>query len=80
MLFCAAIRFVLSDIFTTLRAEERQRLLHVRNHHCWHEGLLCDTDISFVTIFMPFLPEDVTRGPTGRRRACGVVCLCGDRV
>jgi len=29
-LVLAAIRFVLSDIFTTLRAEERQRLLHVR--------------------------------------------------
>jgi chromosome segregation ATPase len=35
--FVAAIRFVLSDMFTNLRSEDRQLLLHVRNFHCFRE-------------------------------------------
>lgn len=38
---CAAIRFVLNDLFTTLRQEDRERLLHVGVGRYWLRWLSC---------------------------------------
>ena len=36
----AAVRFVLNDVFSGLRADDRQKLLHVSSSHLTHQVVL----------------------------------------
>ena len=67
----AAVRFVLNDIFSGLRADDRQKLLHVS---CRHQLLPKGTEQR-----QPMMSSHLwSQMLAGRRWACCSVCIRGD--